>query len=286
MKKPKALLSSLFALCSFCGCASMSSDPECPTEDVALTAGADFSVQTTRYRGVSESRKTLILLPPTGGANYIDRRYAEKFCEAGYHVIIVKSWTDMDEKTTDLELHQRLYARSQRAITTVVAEIKTPFIGMLGTSLGGTFASLAAHLQPRLNAVFVITAGIPIPEVIVTSDQKSMKDLKFARMARYQYLSEDEYLRALTRNFTLDPTLLGSGFKNKTLGMAMTTEDETVPYKNQKKLAELWDPSLVLTYKNGHFWGIIKSWWFSDDRILAFFEDSYRQQQENSEATK
>lgn len=283
MKKPKALLPSLFALCSLCGCASMSSAPECRTEELTLTVAENFSVHTTVYRGLLGSQKTLVLLPPTGGTNYIDRRYAQKFCEAGYDVIIVERWTDMSEKATDLELHQRLYARSQRAIDAVIAHIKTPFIGMLGTSLGGTFASLAAHLQPRLNAVFVITAGVTIPEVIVKSDLKSMQDLKLARMARYQFLDDDEYLRALTRNFTLDPTLLGDGYKNKTLGMAIATEDETVPSVNQTKLAKLWNPSVVLTYENGHFWGIVKSWWLSDDRILGFFETSYRQQEKPAE---
>lgn len=264
----------------FSGCVSFGG-PACEKSEKTFTDTTGLAVQTMRYRPPAAALKTLLILPPTGGETYIDRRYAEKFCAAGYEVILIRSWSGMDEESTDLELHQRLYTRAQQALGTVIDNVQAPFIGLLGTSVGGLFAAVAAHVQPRLDAVFVVAAGISIPEVIVTSDQEAMRDLKMARLARYNFLNEDEYLRALERVFFLDPSTLaatpsGMMYLKKDLGMALALEDTTVPTVTQERLRDLWHPRLVFGYPNGHFWGIVKSWWLDDDDVLAFFDDSAR----------
>ena len=40
------------------------------------------------YSSDEKTDKSLILVPPTGGTNYIDRSYAKQFCKAGYDVYV------------------------------------------------------------------------------------------------------------------------------------------------------------------------------------------------------
>ena len=139
---------------------------------------AEFQVRVAKYSGTEPSSKSLLILPPTGGENYIDRSYAKDFSSLGYDVYILQSWTGVDELSIDLEIHQRLYGRGQKAIELVLNQINSPYIGLLGTSVGALHGAIAASKQDKLDSVFIITGGAPIAEVIILSDQKAMQDLK------------------------------------------------------------------------------------------------------------
>ena len=235
-----------------------------------------FWVEVSKY-GTSTT-KSLIIVPPTGGTNFIDRSYAEKFCEAGYEVYILNNWLGQTEKDSfDLGLHQRFYERAEKAIGLAIAEVKSPFIGLLGTSVGALHSAVAASTKDRLNAVFIIVGGASLAEIIVNSDQSAMVDLGKKRMSSFGYKSKNEYLKALASNIKLEPMKLGSGFKNKKLGVVIALEDTTVPTEFQKKLADYWQPQTLIEKNNGHFWAIVNTWLHSTDRILEFFETALKQ---------
>ncbi|MGZ3690264.1 MAG: hypothetical protein ACXVAX_02100, partial [Pseudobdellovibrio sp.] len=170
------LFGALALTLSSLSCASWGSGRSCHIEQKNISEG-DFKVDISLYSDGKASNKSLLLLPPTGGTNYIDRRYATEFCQAGYDVYLINTWTMLDDPEVDLELHQRTYMRGQQALTLVIEKIKSPFIGLLGTSLGALHSAVAASYQDRLNAVFMIEGGAPISEVIVTSDQEKMRKL-------------------------------------------------------------------------------------------------------------
>lgn len=237
---------------------------------------SEFEVEVTKYSDASFSKKSLLIMPPTGGSNLIDRRYAKMFARAGYDVYIVEAWTNLNEQSTDLELHQRIYARAQKAIELVLNEIQSPFVGMIGTSVGALHSEIAAAKQDRINSIFIIVGGAPIAEVIVTSDQQAMKDLKQERYKRYGFKNDEEYLSSLQKSFFLEPMQLGDGYMKKTLGVVIATEDTTVPTTTQKKITEFWKPKYILNLNNNHFWGIVKTWLFHDDEILKFFEEQVK----------
>ena len=263
-------------LLSFESCATTASRRDCAIDSRKMT-DAEMTVEVSIYHSAIPSDKSILLMPPTGGTNYIDKSYAKNFCAAGFDVYILDSWSRMTEPgSADLELHQRLYNRGQQAISTVLAQVKSPKIGMLGTSLGGLHAAVAASFQPRLNAVFIITAGAPITEVIMTSDQKAMQDLFAVRKIKYGFKDRAENLHALEKAFLLEPMKIGPGYRNKALGMAVATEDETVPTPSQKKLQAFWQPGKVITLPNGHFWGIVNTWLFHEDEVLNFFEENLK----------
>ncbi len=256
------------------GCISTSSNPndQCFLRNQRLVDDG-FWVEVAHYG--SEAKKTILIMPPTGGENVIDRSYAKMFCEAGYEVFILKEWSNQYEKDVELELHQRFYERSQKAIELVLKEVKeTSQIGLLGTSVGALFSEVAASIQPRINAVFVIVGGAPIASIIVNSDQQAMIDLAERRRQRYGFSSKEQYQTALSAKFKLEPMSLGDGYKNKKLGALIALDDTTVPTAAQKNLVALWQTQTVIERNNGHFWAIVNAWLFDSDKILNFFETS------------
>lgn len=271
-KKIVFTLASLILIFAVFSCASVFGSRRCTVSEKELS-DENFSLSYIHYLNSEETKKSVIIMPPTGGVNFIDNRYASEFCSAGYSVYIIKSWTDPN-KSTDIGLqrHQRDHERAQASIAKVIAEIKTPFIGILGTSLGGIYAAVAANYQEKINAVFMIAAGAPVTEVIVYSDQDLMQDLLKRRKSKFGYKSTEEYLQALQKEFFLEPMALGDKYKSKVIGMSIATKDEKVPTRNQLALADFFKPQKIISYDSSHFWGIIKSWAYSSGEIVSFFD--------------
>ncbi|MBC7740754.1 MAG: hypothetical protein H7061_01055 [Bdellovibrionaceae bacterium] len=235
----------------------------------------DFTVDVTKYAADQPADKTIIVFAPTGGTNFIDRSYAKLFAKSGFDVFLLKGWTGDHEVNYDLELHQRFYSRAEKALSLSLANINSPFVGLLGTSVGALHAAVGAAKHPRLEAVFAIVGGLDLAEVIVTSDQKAMLDLKAERKKRYGFKTDEEIKLAIQKAFHLEPRQLGVGHQKKDLGLVIALNDTTIPTKTQMQLKDFWQPTTVIEYDNGHFWTIVKSWLFSDKAILEFFENSY-----------
>jgi hypothetical protein len=255
-----AVISSLLS-----GCASIQITSK------VLKSNDDFKVEVLHYTCENPSQKTLLIMPPTGGTNFIDRSYAKKFCQAGYQVFIIESWTGLDEKNPEFSIHQRFYSRAQRAISVTLEQVKTPFVGLLGTSVGAMHSAISSVQQPQINAIFSIVGGIPITDIIIHSDQQAMLNLKKFRQQNFGIKSDADYQEKLDLAFHLEPLNSGELDTSKKFGAVVATKDETVPTKNQNQLVEFWKPNTVLTLDNGHFWGIVNTWLFHTDVILDFF---------------
>lgn len=251
------------------GCASLFRTKDCRTKD-ATYENNDFKVSVAEYRSDKKTGSVLIL-PPTGGENLLDRKYANELCEAGFDVFILKKWTGDDEYNTELSIHTRFYARAQKAIETVFAHVETPFIGILGTSVGALHTAVAVGVQPRLNAAFVITGGAPIADIIARSDQGAMEDVKKKRFKIYGFKNEEEYLAALDKVLPLDPFKNKIDYQQKSLGMIIATKDTTVPTEFQERLRQLWGTKVVYDFSSSHFMSILKSWYYHSEDIVKFF---------------
>ena len=218
--------------------------------------------------------RILLILPPTGGTNYIDRSYAKRFCKSGFDVSILNEWTGDTGTSTDLEIHQGFYSRMLNAVDLVLSRSKAPFVGMLGTSLGGLYAAVAAAKIERLDAVFAITAGVPITKIIVTSDQKAMRELSTTRKERFGFQDDEAYLGALEKAFQLEPMEQTPKLLTKDFGVSIADEDTTVPTASQVQLRDFWKPRKEIHLPNGHFWAIVNTWLHHDDEIVGFFTES------------
>lgn len=255
------------------GCASLFGSGHCQPIQNSVTE-FDFTVKILSYLPSKPSDKTLFIFPPTGGTNSIDKSYASQFCKKGYQVQILDGWTKDQETEIDFEIHQSFYSKAQKAIGLALSQSKTKFNGLIGTSVGGLHASISASLQDRLDAVFVITAGTPIAEVVVYSAQEAMQGLNKRRKEKFQTTSDADQVARIGQAFQLEPTTLTQGFKSKDLGVSIATQDTVVPIEQQNKLKELWKPKKEIYIHNDHFWGIVKTWLFHSDELLEFFEHS------------
>lgn len=232
----------------------------------------DFKVEVSKYIAQPAAKSSILILPPTGGTNTLDRRYAELFCESGFDVYLLDSWTPESESNIDFGLHQRFYERGRKAVLLVTNEIQTAKVGLMGTSVGALYASVAAATNERINALFLVVGGLPLSEVIVTSDQKAMHDLREQRAAKYGVPNEKQSAE-IERNFLLEPTKQpGEFFKKQKIGMALALEDTTVATSTQQYLRKSWKPETVIELENGHFWSILKTWLFHRKEIVDFFK--------------
>lgn len=247
---------------------------DCFSQELISLGGDDFKVKVTSYLNPS-SKRHIIILPPTGGSNILDRSWARNFRAQGFNAHIIERWTLFDEFSLDLGLHQRLYGRSQKAIGMVLDHLKgAEYIGLLGTSIGGIFTAMAMGIHDRIDGAFVITAGANMGVMIANSDQEAMVDLWEKRRTQMNLPDKKIYSELLRAKIEYDPLQLPRKFKGKDLGMIIATEDTTVPTENQMSLKELWKPKTVIEFSNNHFWAIVKSWFWDSGKVITFFKES------------
>lgn len=263
----------VFALLFITSCSTIEFGPDCKDHKVQLGT-ADFQVNASFFTTGQDTMKSIMIIPPTGGTNALDRSYARQFCRAGYQVAILNGWTNDQETQSDLEIHQHFYSGAQKAVQIILTEIKSPYVGLLGTSVGALHAAISANSIARFNAVFLIAGGASIAEVIVNSDQQAMVDLKSARKNRYNFKNDSENIKAIGSAFNLEPMKLGTLYSKKDIGMVIAKQDHTVPTETQINLKDFFKPMKLVLLNNDHFWAIVKTWLFHSGEILDFFDSS------------
>lgn len=232
----------------------------------------DFTVKFTTYR--TDSKLHVIIMPPTGGMNFIDRSYARQFCHDGMSTYILENWSGDDEYVIDYSIHNRLYGRAQKAIQMVLNSIpEGEPVGIFGTSVGGLFTAQAIGSKPRLQTGFSIVGGAHIAEIIVRSTQNAMEKAKEVRRKEFHFKTDDEYLQELDPHIKIDPYYM-DGHKGKTLGMVYSPLDSVVPAENQRLLMDIWRPEKVITINHNHMWSIVEAWFLHQKGISLFFKES------------
>lgn len=231
----------------------------------------EFFVEARHYP-FPGSTKSLLIIPPTGGTNVIDRSYVRHFCAAGFNVYILDKWTMYDEYALDLEIHRRYYARTQRAIELIMNRIPVDHsVGILGTSVGALHASIATGRLPRISKALFITGGADITGLIVDSDQKIMKDAREKRNKMFGFKTRDDYYNELKKHIELDPLFFQDGFQGKEISMVVADNDTTVPGPYQRLLQKISGSKRTLEMSDNHFWAIVKTWLFHRDFVLKSF---------------
>jgi hypothetical protein len=145
---------------------------------------------------------------------------------------------------------------------------------MLGTSIGGVHTAMAMGLHDRIDAAFVITAGADMPSMIANSEQDLMVNAWNKRKRLLNIPNKEIYINLLREKIEYEPLKLPRKFEGKDLGMIMASSDTVVPYENQIKLKNLWQPKKLITYSNNHFWGIVLSWLWDSGEVIKFFQES------------
>ncbi len=232
----------------------------------------DFFTQ-ARFYPVTGSIKTVIILPPTGGTNLIDRSYARLLCASGFNVYILDKYTGYDEYNLDLEIHRRYYGRTQRAVDLIVQAVpETHHLSIMGTSIGAIHAAISVGRVNRIRNALIITGGADVTAMIVDSDQNVMRVAREKRNKMFGFRTRDEYYNELRKHIELDSLNYSDKLPSKKISMVIAENDTTVPGKNQKLLQEIAKPARILEMNDNHFWAIVKTWLFHKDFVVNSFQ--------------
>lgn len=218
---------------------------------------------------------TIFIYPPTGGENIVDRLYARDLAYAGYEVFILQDWTDYTLQGFKYELHNTFYGAAQNALNKTIKQASTKNLGVLGTSVGALHTSVALTTNPFLRTGFTIVGGLTIPELIVTSSQPAMKTLKSKRYHEYKLKTEDQYLKELEAVFRLEPTSQHQNFSiGKKIGSIVSTNDDLVPFENQKKLNAFFKSNPVYISDLNHTNTVAWYGLFKRKLVIDFFKSN------------
>lgn len=254
----------------------------CSIEKIQLTGKdpittADRQVHLSIYHPRRRSSQTAVLvMPPTGGVNILDRGYANEFCSNGLTAVIVSNWSYQNEFSLDYSMHNNGALRALAAIRHVVEYLtQNNFgsIGLLGTSIGAVAGSLALSFEPRITAAAFIAGAAEFREIITTSDETGAKKLRAERMKAYGIKDLAQYRQVIRDQVWIDPSdfLKHSEFQ-KTL-VITADNDTTVLTSLQLQLVHTLQPVHHYSLGGDHLRVIKDSYWKHRGDILSFFKE-------------
>jgi hypothetical protein len=241
-----------------------------------------------RDRLGDEQVPAVVLLPPIGGVNILDRSTAETLCDYGMAGIILSNDFANIQKQAKGDLlppddHQETFYRISAAIKGTMTMVdQDPNLdygkmGIFGVSLGGILGSFVMTTQPDIAAGYFVVAGGDIPRILATSDQDEVSTIRRKRMQTENIESQEEYELFLRKNITLDPVDLAMTMLPETLNMVIAERDSAVPTPNQFMLHEAFGEPTAAYYDNSHVSTVISSLFPGSGRrrIARFFEERF-----------
>jgi dienelactone hydrolase len=223
-----------------------------------------------------EQARTIILMPPTGGENAIDRAYASLFCKEGFRVALVQHWEGDQEIVLDMKMHDRGALRALTAVRHSIEylNVKNPSqLGILGTSVGGISAALILGYEPRITTAVLIVSGGGMPEIISQSQVTSLLQLKADRFKAFGFTDDEQYRKALGQNIKFEPLDFVGLSGQKNVLMVIAQKDHLVPTSAQLKLEQAFGNPQVLYVNSDHAQAIVTTFLFQKSKLLNFFKE-------------
>jgi dienelactone hydrolase len=218
--------------------------------------------------------RSILVIPPTGGENFLDRGLAAYLCRNNARTVIARSWSGNDEPLTqfDLKRHDRLTERAIHVLRKVLDWMGNRQVGVVGASLGGMYASYLASMDRRVTATLMVAAGGPSSEVLAYWDQSILNHLRKVRTEAFGYTTIDEYQQALEKALEWDLAKLAQPEQRDRVAMIIANADTTVPSAQQWKLHQAWGaPAHLKVVSQGHVFGIFRAYQFERAWIRDWF---------------
>lgn len=252
------------------------SELELAVED-PVTRGPGW-VRARIYQASGSAPRSIILLPPTGGENLMDKGYANALCSAGFRVILLREWAHDTEALLDLGMHDRNALRALAAVRHVLDYLRPAAnepVGILGTSVGALTSSLALQFDPRLKAAVLIVGGVGMPEIIAKTTEQGAAKLRAERMRHFGFRSPEEYLAALERNVKIEPADFAGHSGAKKILAVVGKRDVTVPTHLQRELVRRFGAQAI-EHEGDHMATILWAFWNQCARFTSFFREALR----------
>lgn len=186
----------------------------------------------------------VIMIPPVGGVNLLDKRTAGTLCDSKIAGIIVANdfaniQYQADKALLPPEDHQKTFHRIGAAVKGIMKMISDDKnldydrVGMFGVSLGGILGSFVMATQPDIAAGYFVVAGGDVPQILATSKQDEVSKIRARRMREQGFKNSAEYEEFLREYITFDPADLGITMPRDTINMMISRQDTRVPTENQ-----------------------------------------------------
>lgn len=257
----------------------------CLTEDIEIIGQDPINFQKrkvniTRYlaRGQNKNPGTVIILPPTGGVNILDRGYANELCWAGMNVALISGWDHQEPKSIDFGIHDQGALRALAAVRHVVEFLEkdnASSIALLGTSIGAIAGNLVLGYEPRLSSAALIVGSGRFADVVAESTEKGALALREQRMKHLGIKDLEEYRKVVHQYVKTDPTSFVNYSGAKKTLLVTADADITVPTAYQYELVELLKPEVHVKMKGDHFQVIKAAFFQKRHTIVDFFRRSF-----------
>lgn len=230
----------------------------------------------------------VIMLPPTGGKNFLDKKMANTFCDQDISAIILENdfaniVYQADHELLPPEDHELSYHRAVAGIKTAMALIDEDAhldfsrMGLFGVSLGGIIGSFAMATQPDLAAGYFVVAGGDVPAILTESRQDEVSRIRRKRMNEQGFTTTAEYENFLRTHITLDPIDLASTMLPETIYMVIARRDANVPTQYQEALHLAFGEPEADYSNSGHVDAVLDTLFFAGDRrrVARFFTERF-----------
>lgn len=224
------------------------------------------------YFKVSHKIQAVVIIPPTGGENFLDRGLAKYLSRQGLRVVIAQKWDRDNEPLTqyDLKRHDRLHERAVRALQKIIDWMGCSHVAVVGASLGGIYGSMLAGLDPRVERAVIVAAGGSLADVVAYGDQELLNNLRSLRFKNFKYTSPTQYAQALHTAIEWDTSRFARPEHASRISFVISDKDRTVPASTQWTLYKAWgSPERLKVIKNDHVLSIVRTYQFNRAWILA-----------------
>jgi dienelactone hydrolase len=184
------------------------------------------------------------------------RPFATHFAKHGYAVVIVDT---VQRKTLLQDLAdpepaiRQAVQRHRRVIDWIESrsDIDASRLAVFGPSLGGFNALFLAGMDERVRAVAPALVGGPLPEVLMTSNERRVKDA--VEGAKSELTMDDEQLmQHLADNIQTDTMTIAPHVNADRVLMILAKYDKAVPYELQVSLWQAMGEPEAITLPTGH----------------------------------
>ena len=257
--------------------------PSYTVTEVALTEpGSSEPIQLVWYAPVVSTPCPLILISPIHGSDtFIVDGCAEVFVEQGWHAVIVKRLRDHFNPAGPLsqmeDYLRTAVVRHRQALNWLLTQpnVDANRVGTFGISYGGIINAVFAAVEPRAKVHVIDLAGGPLPGVLKTTDERSLRR-DWDRSRASHNLTNRQFYQSLQAVIRTDPVKLAPYVDRDRVLMLIARFDHSVPTEYQFKLWRALGKPRADFVPLGHYTSIL-ALPAHRQNLMNFFEEHFAQ---------
>lgn len=233
------------------------------------------------YETVKDGQHPLVLvLPPIGGVNAVDKSIASYLANRGINVLIAltpENIAELERPVEDIDgflIRTTVSLRHLIDFATDRNKVDADRISGFGASLGGIRLLTLIGVDDRISSSVLYVAAGNIAEIMANSDQDIIKDYREAKMKEYQLETREEYLDLLVANSNIEPLDNVNNFDPSSVFMKISNKDKAVPTKNQLETLKAIGTNNFKKTNSGHVAAVIGAL-FDRGKIYNFLKSKW-----------